>query len=60
MVARLIRRLRAARHANIPNMTNSAVAEGREFDGRVYSLPWQSGFAGIASTRRHRWKKIRA
>ena len=52
MVARLIRQgyVQKLDQANIPNV--SALEEtlkNVEFDpGRVYSLPWQSGFAGIA------------
>lgn len=52
MVGRLIRLgyVQKLDKANIPNAKNLVPAlENVEFDkGRVYSLPWQSGFAGIA------------
>ena len=52
MVGRLIRLgyVQKLDKANIPNAKNLVSAlENVEFDkGRVYSLPWQSGFAGIA------------
>lgn len=52
MVARLIRQgyLQKLDHANIPNLANlEGSLRDVEFDpGRVYSVPWQSGFAGIA------------
>ncbi|MGW5238672.1 polyamine ABC transporter substrate-binding protein [Monashia sp. NPDC004114] len=51
MVARLIRQgyVQKLDYANIPNAGNLADAlKNVEFDpGRQYSLPWQSGFAGI-------------
>ena len=51
MVARLIRQgyLQKLDLANIPNAKNlSDSLKNVEFDpGRLYSLPWQSGFAGI-------------
>ena len=52
MVARLIRQgyVQKLDPANIPNMKNLEPSlKDVEFDpGRLYSLPWQSGFAGIA------------
>jgi spermidine/putrescine transport system substrate-binding protein len=52
MVARLIRQgyVQKLDTANIPNMANLEPSlKDVEFDpGRTYSLPWQSGFAGIA------------
>jgi spermidine/putrescine transport system substrate-binding protein len=52
MVARLIRQgyVQKLDLANIPNAKNLEESlRNVEFDpGRVYSLPWQSGFAGIA------------
>ncbi|MEO6790000.1 MAG: spermidine/putrescine ABC transporter substrate-binding protein [Ornithinibacter sp.] len=52
MVARLIRQgyVQKLDMANIPNLANLEPSlKDVEFDpGRVYSLPWQSGFAGIA------------
>ena len=52
MVARLIRQgyVQKLDTANIPNIKNLEPSlKDVEFDpGRVYSLPWQSGFAGIA------------
>ncbi len=52
MVARLIRQgyVQKLDNANIPNAANlEGSLKNVEFDpGRVYSLPWQSGFAGIA------------
>ena len=52
MVARLIRQgyVQALDPANIPNMANLEESlKNVEFDpGRKFSLPWQSGFAGIA------------
>ena len=52
MVARLIRQgyVQKLDKANIPNAANLEPSLSNvEFDpGRVYSLPWQSGFAGIA------------
>jgi spermidine/putrescine transport system substrate-binding protein len=52
MVARLIRQgyVQKLDPANIPNIKNLEDSlKDVEFDkGRVYSLPWQSGFAGIA------------
>jgi spermidine/putrescine transport system substrate-binding protein len=52
MVARLIRQgyVQKLDKANIPNAANLEPSlQNVEFDpGRVYSLPWQSGFAGIA------------
>jgi spermidine/putrescine transport system substrate-binding protein len=52
MVARLIRQgyVQKLDQANIPNAANLEPSlKNVEFDpGRVYSLPWQSGFAGIA------------
>ncbi len=52
MVARLIQQgyVQKLDLANIPNHTNvDASLLNVEFDpGRLYSLPWQSGFAGIA------------
>jgi spermidine/putrescine transport system substrate-binding protein len=52
MVARLIRQgyVQKLDPANIPNIANLQPSlKNVEFDpGRVYSLPWQSGFAGIA------------
>jgi spermidine/putrescine transport system substrate-binding protein len=52
MVARLIRQgyVQKLDKANIPNAANLEPSlKNVEFDpGRVYSLPWQSGFAGIA------------
>jgi spermidine/putrescine transport system substrate-binding protein len=52
MVARLIRQgyVQKLDQANIPNAANLEPSlKDVEFDpGRVYSLPWQSGFAGIA------------
>ena len=52
MVARLIRQgyVQKLDTANIPNVKNLEPSlKDVEFDpGRVYSLPWQSGFAGIA------------
>ena len=52
MVARLIRQgyVQKLDLANIPNHDNVEDSlKNVEFDpGRVYSLPWQSGFAGIA------------
>ena len=52
MVARLIRQgyVQKLDTANIPNVKNLQDSlKDVEFDkGRVYSLPWQSGFAGIA------------
>ena len=52
MVARLIRQgyVQKLDSANIPNAAAlEASLKNVEFDpGRVYSLPWQSGFAGIA------------
>ena len=52
MVARLIRQgyVQKLDMANIPNAKNLvSTLKDVEFDpGRVYSLPWQSGFAGIA------------
>jgi len=51
MVARLIRQgyVQKLDLANIPNAKNlDATLQEVEFDpGRLYSLPWQSGFAGI-------------
>jgi spermidine/putrescine transport system substrate-binding protein len=51
MVARLIRQgyVQKLDLANIPNVSNlDDSLKNVEFDpGRVYSLPWQSGFAGI-------------
>lgn len=51
MVARLIRQgyVQKLDKANIPNAKNlEASLQEVEFDpGRIYSLPWQSGFAGI-------------
>jgi spermidine/putrescine transport system substrate-binding protein len=51
MVARLIRQgyVQKLDTANIPNVKNLEDSlKNVEFDpGRVYSLPWQSGFAGI-------------
>ncbi|HET8987620.1 MAG TPA: spermidine/putrescine ABC transporter substrate-binding protein [Humibacillus sp.] len=51
MVARLIRQgfVQKLDLANIPNAANLADSlKNVEFDpGRLYSLPWQSGFAGI-------------
>ena len=52
MVARLIRQgyVQKLDQANIPNAQNVEDSlRNVEFDpGRLYSLPWQSGFAGIA------------
>jgi spermidine/putrescine transport system substrate-binding protein len=52
MVARLIRQgyVQKLDQANIPNAQNVEDSlKNVEFDpGRLYSLPWQSGFAGIA------------
>jgi spermidine/putrescine transport system substrate-binding protein len=52
MVARLIRQgyVQKLDPANIPNAANLEPSlKDVEFDpGRIYSLPWQSGFAGIA------------
>lgn len=52
MVARLIRQgyVQALNTANIPNAANLEESlKNVEFDpGRKFSLPWQSGFAGIA------------
>lgn len=52
MVARLVRQgyVQKLDLANIPNAGNiEASLKDVEFDpGRLYSLPWQSGFAGIA------------
>ena len=52
MVARLVRQgyVQKLDTANIPNIKNLEPSlKDVEFDpGRVYSLPWQSGFAGIA------------
>jgi spermidine/putrescine transport system substrate-binding protein len=52
MVARLIRQgyVQKLDMANIPNIKNlQGSLKNVEFDpGRVYSVPWQSGFAGIA------------
>ena len=52
MVARLIRQgyVQKLDPANIPNIANLEPSlKNVEFDpGRIYSLPWQSGFAGIA------------
>ena len=52
MVARLIRQgyVQKLDTANIPNVKNLEPSlKDVEFDpGRVFSLPWQSGFAGIA------------
>lgn len=52
MVARLIRLgyVQPLDYDNIPNLANLEPSlKNVEFDdGRVYSLPWQSGFAGIA------------
>ena len=52
MVARLIRQgyVQKLDPANIPNVANLEPSlKNVEFDpGRLYSLPWQSGFAGIA------------
>lgn len=52
MVARLIRLgyIQKLDYANIPNLANLEPSLKQvQFDpGRVYSLPWQSGFAGIA------------
>jgi spermidine/putrescine transport system substrate-binding protein len=52
MVSRLIRQgyVQKLDMANIPNAKNLEESlKNVEFDpGRVYSLPWQSGFAGIA------------
>ncbi|MEO5610346.1 MAG: spermidine/putrescine ABC transporter substrate-binding protein [Ornithinibacter sp.] len=52
MVARLIRQgyVQKLDMANIPNAVNLEPSlKNVEFDpGRVFSLPWQSGFAGIA------------
>ncbi len=52
MVARLVRQgyVQKLDTANIPNVKNLEPSlKDVEFDpGRVYSLPWQSGFAGIA------------
>jgi len=52
MVARLIRLgyIQKLDYANIPNLSNLEPSLKQvQFDpGRVYSLPWQSGFAGIA------------
>lgn len=52
MVARLIRQgyVQKLDQGNIPNRTNlEPTLQDVEFDkGRLYSLPWQSGFTGIA------------
>ncbi|BDZ44174.1 ABC transporter substrate-binding protein [Naasia aerilata] len=52
MVSRLIGQgyVQKLDHANIPNIKNlSASLANPDFDeGRTYSLPWQSGFAGLA------------
>jgi spermidine/putrescine transport system substrate-binding protein len=52
MAARLIRLgyVEAIDHANVPNMSNLAPAlASPDFDpNRDYSLPWQSGFTGLA------------
>ncbi len=52
MVARLIRLgyVQKLDYGNIPNLTNleSSLKQVQFDPGRVYSLPWQSGFAGIA------------
>jgi spermidine/putrescine transport system substrate-binding protein len=52
MAARMIRLdyLEAIDHANVPNMTNLAPAlQSPDFDpNRDYTLPWQSGFTGLA------------
>ena len=52
MVARLVRLgyLQKLDYANIPNLANLEPSlKNVPFDpGRVYSLPWQSGFVGIA------------
>ncbi len=52
MVARLIRLgyIQKLDYANIPNLANlESSMKDVPFDpGRVYSLPWQSGFVGIA------------
>ncbi len=51
MVARLIRQkyVQKLNNANIPNAENLQPSlRNAEFDpGRIYSLPWQSGFTGI-------------
>ena len=52
MAARMIRLdyLETIDHANVPNMTNLAPAlQSPDFDpNRDYTLPWQSGFTGLA------------
>jgi spermidine/putrescine transport system substrate-binding protein len=52
MAARMIRLgyVETLDHANIPNMSNLAAAlQSPDFDpNRDYTLPWQSGFTGIA------------
>lgn len=52
MAARMIRLgyVEAIDHANVPNMENLAPAlQSPDFDpNRDYTLPWQSGFTGIA------------
>jgi spermidine/putrescine transport system substrate-binding protein len=52
MVGRLIGQgyVQKLDHVNIPNIENlSPSLQDPDFDkGRVYSLPWQSGFAGLA------------
>jgi spermidine/putrescine transport system substrate-binding protein len=57
MVARLIRQgyVQKLDYANIPNgkANLESSLQNVEFDpGRLYSLPWQSGFAGIAYNRK--------
>ena len=63
MVARLIRPglLQPLDYANIPNASNlESALQDVSFDpGRQYSLPWQSGFAGIAyNTKATGGKKV--
>jgi spermidine/putrescine transport system substrate-binding protein len=52
MVSRLIRQgyVQKLDHANIPNLKNlNSSLQHPDFDkGRDYSVPWQSGFAGLA------------
>jgi len=52
MISRLIGQgyVQKLDHANIPNLSNlTASLQNPDFDkGREYSVPWQSGFAGIA------------
>jgi spermidine/putrescine transport system substrate-binding protein len=52
MISRLIGQgyVQKLDHANIPNLSNlTASLQSPDFDkGRDYSVPWQSGFAGIA------------